>query len=460
MTRLYARILLSFWAVMIAVVIGAVGLTWLVLLERADDLGRAPASLGPAATRALSDGGEPGLVQWLEDAVRRHRDELHIYVVGPDGHELLGRPLPMRAQFALGRGAEYGRGEGPGEGPPPSPLAARLLPPRPLPVLVSAKGVEYRLVVIAHRGMLGPFEQPWARLGYFFVAILVTGIASLLLTRSISRPVRALGIAARSLAGGDLAARVAAPVSRRKDELGGLARDFDAMAVRLQELVDAKERLLQDVSHELRSPLARMRVALGLARQSGGDVGTQLDRIELEAERLDALIGQVLALSRLDARGDGQCRDAVDLGDLVDDIARDARFEAQARGVRVEWEPPRVPVRVEGDSALLASAIENVVRNALRYTREASTVVVALEADSARARVVVSDEGPGVPEAELARIFAPFHRVASSRGRDSGGDGLGLAITERVLRTHGGSARAVNRTGGGLVVTLELPRSA
>lgn len=465
MSRLYTRILLSFWAVMISVVIGAVGLTWIVLLERNDDLGRAPGHLSGPATQALSDAGEEGLTRWLRSAVAEHR-EFHIYVVGPNGQDLLGRPLPPRAAFMAGRRVEddarpQGMEPSRHERDVPSPLAARLLPPRPVPALVSANGVEYLLIVIPHQHALLPLEPPGARLSLLLVAVLVTGVASFWLTRSISRPVRALGDATRSLADGNLAARVAPQVSQRRDEFGHLARDFDAMAVRLQEQTDTKERLLQDISHELRSPLARMRVALGLARQQGGDVGVQLDRLEQEAERMNSLIAQVLALSRLSQREVGTHRAEVDLGDLVDGIARDAAFEAQARDVRVAWAPPSQAVTVAGDPALLASAVENVVRNALRYTPDASTVSISLDVlrtdTGPRARITVTDQGAGVPDSELKRIFLPFHRVAASRDRDTGGDGLGLAITDRVMSAHAGGASAMNQPGGGLRITLELP---
>ena len=456
MTRLYTRILLSLWGAMIVIVLGAVGLTWLVLLEHGDEMGRAPAHLAREATQALGTDGEHGLREWLAHVMAERR-EVHIFVVGPDGRELLGRPLPPRVAWLAGHRIEeqQTRSEAP---PPPSPLAARLLPPRPVPVLVSANGAEYMLIVVPHHGMFAPFEQPWARVAFLLLAIVVTGVASLWLTRSVSRPVAALGAATRELATGNLAARVAAPVSSRRDELGGLARDFDAMAGRLQQQVDAKERLLQDISHELRSPLARMRVALGLARQSGSSTGLQLDRIEQEAERLNALIGQLLTLSRLGSDGASIAAEPVDLGDLIDTIAHDAAFEGQARGIRVDWLPPDVGVTVRGDPALLASAIENVVRNALRYTPQQSTLSLAVAPlGTERLAVTVEDEGPGVPEAELKRIFAPFHRVAESRGRDTGGDGLGLAITDRVMQAHKGTARAENRPGGGLRVILELP---
>jgi two-component system sensor histidine kinase CpxA len=435
---LYARILLAFWAAIALVVIGAAGVTALVLMERADEWVTVPEVLGREAARALDDGGEAGLARWLQGVLARNLN-FDVYVVGPKG-ELLGRPLPARAERRL-RAPE----------PMPPLPGTRLLPARPLSVLIAADGSEYRLVVMGHRPTLGPLGLPTARWAVLLLALAITGAASFWLTRSITRPVAGLGAATRQLAGGRLETRVAPALVRRRDELGTLARDFDAMAQRLRALVEGKERLLADISHELRSPLARMRVALALARQSGGDVSTQLDRLETETERLDALIGQVLKLARLDARGPGTGLDAVDLGELVDGIARDAAFEAQPRGVRVDWSMPPKSVTVAGDAPLLASAVENVVRNALRYTAAGTTVTVQVQDPPA---VVVRDHGPGVPESELERIFEPFHRVAEARGRDSGGDGIGLAITSRVMRAHGGSASARNCPGGGLEVRL------
>jgi two-component system sensor histidine kinase CpxA len=268
---------------------------------------------------------------------------------------------------------------------------------------------------------------------------------------------RALGAATRDLAGGNLDARVAAQVSARADELGTLARDFDAMAARLRDLMRGREQLLRDVSHELRSPLARMRVAVGLARQPGSDAGRELVRLESEIERLDRLIGQVLHLARLDAAVRTELTDSVDLVELIDGIARDAAFEAQPRSVTVAWQPPAAAPPVRGNPAWLASAIENVVRNAVRYTAAGSAVELAVAHDAERVHIVVRDHGPGVPASELTHIFEPFHRVAESRTRETGGDGIGLAITARVLAAHGGSARAENAPGGGLRVTLSLP---
>ena len=468
MRHLYTRIFLSFWAVLVLVVAGTVAVTWLVLVERSDALPRATTALVAQADAALHAGGEEGLRRWLA-ARDASPAELHVVVVDERGCELLGRRLPafLAHHFHLQPDAvpfpdaaappPEPRGPLPALGPatlhgPPYWLAPS--------VITGADGRSYDVFVLplrAHVGVLGVPESRWAVL---LLAILVTGTASWLLARSITRPVSALGIATRDLAAGNLDVRVQPAVSARRDELGALSRDFDAMAARLRETLRGRERLLGDISHELRSPLARMRVALGLARQHGSDVGRQLARLDAETERLDRLIGQVLQLSRLDAGAGTLSFEDVDLTELVDAIARDAAFEAQARDVRIDWQAPARELRVRGVAPLLASAVENVVRNAVRYAAPGSAVAIALEEGAGALRVLVRDHGPGVPEAELARIFEPFHRVADSRARESGGDGVGLAITARVMKAHGGHASAANAPDRGLIVTLELPRPA
>jgi two-component system sensor histidine kinase CpxA len=473
---LYARVFLSFWIVTILIVAGAVVVTRLVLTQRADELPRVSTRLVMEAAQALGEGGEPRLVEWLRGA-RADVPDVRVFAVDRDGRELLGRPLPAWYEHRLRRGdadrwaeataragAEaYSWPEGvalalPEFAPVPgTPLGVRVLAPQHLPLLVTPDGREYGILVVPPSTRFGPFGLPETRWATFLLALFVTGVASWLLTRSITAPVAALGSATRALASGDLSARVAPRVAARRDELGVLARDFDAMSARLRELLQAKERLLRDISHELRSPLARMRVALGLVRQPGSDASLQLDRLEREIERLDQLIGHVLSLSRLDARATRLRRERLDLGELCESIARDADFEGQARGVRVEWQPPSAPTSIVGDAQLLASAIENVVRNALRYTADGTAVEIAVTSAAGRARIAVRDRGPGVPASELERIFEPFYRVSESRGRDSGGDGVGLAITARVLAAHGGTASASNRADGGLEVVLELP---
>jgi two-component system sensor histidine kinase CpxA len=224
----------------------------------------------------------------------------------------------------------------------------------------------------------------------------------------------------------------------------------------VRNLIASKEDLLRGMSHELRSPLARLRVALGLARRPGEDVPKQLDRIELEAERLDTLIGQMLQLSSLRAAEPVLSRDEVELQTLLTEVVEDARLEASATNKRVECTCSANLV-VEGDQRLLRSAIENVLRNAVRFTAPGSAVIVNLVQQASNARITIEDSGPGVPEGELQLIFEPFYRVAESRDRDSGGTGLGLAITARIVALHGGKVTASNISNGGLRVRMDLP---
>jgi two-component system sensor histidine kinase CpxA len=239
-------------------------------------------------------------------------------------------------------------------------------------------------------------------------------------------------------------------------------RDFDAMAERIETLVKAQSRLLNDISHELRSPLARLNVALGLARQrSGPESASMLERIELEAGRLNELIGRLLTLARMEDGEQHVPSTPVLLDEVVLNVAEDAEFEAQARHCHVRSEIPAGSWGVRGDASLLHSAVENVVRNAIRYTREGTTVEIHLEktegAGRAEAVVRVTDCGSGVPAEALEKLFRPFYRLDDARGRQTGGVGLGLAITERAVRFHGGRVAAVNRAEGGLMVEIHLP---
>ncbi len=449
MRSLFARVFISFWAAMALIVAGAIAVTLYALAERAEDMPLRPARIVSEAAAALEQGGRAGLQTWLRR--RGGDDTLQAFVIDESGRELLGRTLPRRLMHHLRHRDE--RPERERTGP-----RARWLPPRPAPVLEGPAGDRYVFLFLPRRpGMLGPLSLPEARVGTLLLALVVTGLASWLLARSVTRPVGRLSAAARAIGAGRLEVRVAEGMGARRDEIGLLAREFDAMAERLRMLLAGRERLLRDVSHELRSPLARLQVALGLARQPGADLTLQLERIEREAGRLETLIAQVLRLSRLDAAVEQGRHEAVDLGELVRSVAHDAQFEADAAGTMVRVDGPAGPVQVQGDPELLRSAIENVVRNAVRYTDPARGVAIHCAVDGPRACVIVRDHGPGVPEADLERIFEPFYRVADDRTRASGGDGIGLAITARVLRSHEGSARARNLEQGGLEVVLELP---
>jgi two-component system, OmpR family, sensor kinase len=449
---LYGRFFLSLWAVTVLTLGGALALTWLIMTERPESRPADSAALLLKAAQTLDQTGEAGLTAWLRQ-LEQQSSTTRVWVIGPNGDDLLGRRLPPWIQSAL-RSPDGGIGT-------VSPLP--VLPSRPLPVLVARDGKHYGISVRPVRPryqpnfLFLPLEDRWLVL---LLAVMVTTVASLLLTRSIARPLRDLGRATRQLAGGALDTRVGHRIRSRSTEWVELARDFDAMANRMQSLVQTRDQLLRDVSHELRSPLARMRVALGLARQSGEDTSVAIERLDSEVERLDHLIGQVLNLARLESSAVTEPFEAVDLGDVIEDIVRDAAFEGLARGVTVRWQPPVEPCVIHGRAVWLASAVENVVRNALRYTQPDTSIDVALAVTPHRVEITVADRGPGVPAADLGRIFEPFYRVSTARERQSGGDGIGLAIVARVLQLHRGQATAAPRDGGGLVVRLTLPRGA
>jgi two-component system sensor histidine kinase CpxA len=295
------------------------------------------------------------------------------------------------------------------------------------------------------------------------IAIISSGLVCYFLSWYMTKPIVRLRAVARQLAAGDLTARTGAPANTRSSEVAGLMRDFDAMAERIETLLKAQSRLLNDISHELRSPLARLNVALGLARQREGmESVDMLDRIELEASRLNELIGRILTLARLEDGEQPVPETPVPLDDLVLSVTEDAEFEAQARHCHVHTSIPEGEWKVRGNASLLHSAVENVVRNAIRYTQEGTSVEVSLLRDEKPGRgqdavLRVSDSGPGVPPDALEKLFEPFYRLDDARGRQTGGVGLGLAITERAVRFHGGKVAAFNRDGGGLMVELRLP---
>ena len=293
------------------------------------------------------------------------------------------------------------------------------------------------------------------------VVLLITGLVCFALARYLATPVTRVRRAAQQIARGDLTARAAEKQARGRDELSGLTRDFDAMAERLEALVTAQTRLLGDVSHELRSPLARMNLALELARR--GDATKKdaaLDRIQRESARLEELIAELLTLSRLETGL--KLREGVPLvnvAELARDVAADADFEAARRQVRVTLSTELESAPVRGDSELLRRAIENVARNAVRHTDEGSTVEMTLDREGDCWTLSIHDHGPGVPETEMASIFQPFYRVESARERsiNENGTGLGLAIADRAARAHGGRIGARNALGGGLIVQIDLP---
>lgn len=298
-------------------------------------------------------------------------------------------------------------------------------------------------------------------LGYLRLAgLLLTAILlCYLLAMYLTRPIRKLRLATQRLAAGDLQTRVAPRLGRRRDELADLAADFDDMAERIESLITSQQRLSRDVSHELRSPLARMNVALGIAKQKASpEVAAQLERIENEADRLNQMIGRILTLSKLESGAEDYEKEPVDLMDVVASVAEDADFEARPLGKSVKMAGDGICV-VDGNEPLLRSAIENVLRNAVRYTKEGTAVNISVEPNNGRVKVLVRDHGGGVPADELVNLFRPFYRVGEARERATGGIGLGLAIANRAIAAHDGTISARN-VDDGLEIEISLRRSS
>jgi two-component system OmpR family sensor kinase len=465
MHSLFVRIFLLFWIAMALIVGGSIAITFTVAAreyEAPEPQRRSNAAI--QASEVLAKGGLAALKDWL-DANKNSLPDRDFYIVGPDGKDILGRRLSESAVRRLeffNRDVAGGAETRPFGPPPPG----NFRPPHFAPQIVGPDGSTYTVLLVLRRpSIFGALSLPGISLTILCIALAVSAVASWWLAQHLSAPIRRIQEGARALASEKLdlrteAVRVSAGLEGRKDELAVLARDFDAMADQLRANRAGITRLLRDISHELRSPLARMRLAVGLARHPAADLPRQLERLEREIERLDSLISQVLKLARLHGSDAAVEREKFDLDEVIEDVVRDANFEGAVKGCQVLL-AGAARATVNGNRELLSSAIENVLRNAVRYSPNGAAVDVSIERpDSAGLAIVIRDRGPGVPDGDLQRIFEPFYRVAESRDRDTGGEGIGLAITAQVMKAHGGSAAAANRAGGGFEVRLSLPRGA
>jgi two-component system, OmpR family, sensor histidine kinase CpxA len=453
MKSLFLKIFLSFWLAQ-ALIVALVVLATAVFRPQTESpfWDYIKTNTADQLVQAYETGGPAGLNSKIDQLGTTLR--LQAFLFDDQGKELAGRSAPYWAH-RLSRGLD----------PQALGWLQRFSPRRFVTQEVSAPDGRHYLMVaeVPPRPWLPLLRQkpPGTGLVILGLAVLVSGIVCYFLAGYLTSDVRRLRAATQQLAAGDLNARADAPKGRRRDEIAQLVRDFNTMAARLQDLVSAQSRLLNDISHELRSPLARLSVALGLAWQrSGPEAHSVLERIELEANRLNELIGRLLTLARLEGGEDAMRRTPISMNELVEDIAKDADFEAQSRHCRVHC-VIQDEVSVFGSAALLHSAIENVVRNAMRHTREGTDVEIRLVQEPGNgeeeAVVRVVDRGPGVPQESLDKLFRPFYRLDDARGRQTGGVGLGLAITERAVRLHGGTVRAANRPEGGLMVEIRLP---
>jgi two-component system sensor histidine kinase CpxA len=401
--------------------------------EPANTFSRGIVRITQRAQQALQMEGRKGLRDELLNIPRMTRS--HIYVVDDEENELLGRDSALEQLFERGTAMDTVDFQ-------------------------DADGASFRLFTVDRTPpatLLAPGPQGTAL--RLVAAALISALISYFLARSLVTPLEELRQASRKIAAGDLATRVSKTMPGRQDEIGQLATDFDVMASRLQTMQQANQRLMQDVSHELRSPLARLSVALEIARKKGaGEIQSEIDRIALESERLESLVNDVLGMLRESSVEVAKTDEELDLTVLLSDLVEVVNYEVPEGKPGIAWQAT-TPCAFQGDRELLWRAMENLLRNALRYTDPDKGVRLELVVNRRKTSVLleVRDFGCGVPEAELDKIFEPFYRVQESRDRGSGGHGLGLSIAINAVKRHGGSIAASNAPDGGLVVSINLP---
>ncbi|MGB7068259.1 MAG: ATP-binding protein [Pyrinomonadaceae bacterium] len=389
--------------------------------------------------------GQKGLLKFLE-RIRTSETMSEVDVVGPHGQVWAPEGVNVENYRTLVDKAFASGSVEIEVGPPESStaLSARHF--------LLSNGERYVLVVRWERPHPMPFfGETYLRYIRYAVLLVSSFILCWLLAKYLSSPIGKIRRATQKLAAGDLKTRVGDEVGNRRDELADLARDFDDMAERIESLITSQQRLSRDVSHELRSPLARLNVALEMAKQrSNGAAAPQLARIERESERLNEMIGRILTLSKLESGSRDFEHREISLSSLLKQIVADSDFEAQANGRSVRLIHSD-SYRIIGSESLLASAVENVLRNAVKYTREHTSVDVSLNVVGSRATLSVRDYGHGVPDDDLDKLFRPFYRVGEARERQTGGIGLGLSIAKRAVSAHNGSITAKNLDDGLLV---------
>lgn len=450
MSRLFWRIFVAFWSATILIILS---IAWITThhfeTERIPglEITRLQASLDEQLIIAARELSRPGATSRAQLQDIAEGDTYTIFLLDGNGHDVLGRPVPTHV-------LELARAD--------SSAVDTLSERMRRRSVVAVDGRPFVAVAVFAGSRFGPLfdRRPfrfWLPIG---IALSISALFSVLLAAYVVMPLERIRASTRRFAQGDLDARVGTLRLNRSYEISTLAGEFDTMAARIKVLVENNRRLVRDVSHELRSPLARLRVALELAR--GGDAARQtasFDRIEAEADRLDEMLSQAIELSRLETITTTVRGMPLALDELLDDVIGNASYEGVLQRRKVVFSE-REALTVPGSRDALSSAFENVVRNALAYTVANTTVEVRLHADRtdpSMAHISVRDHGPGVAESELVRIFEPFYRTDVARARASGGTGLGLAIARSAIENHGGTIRAHNAAGGGLEIAINLP---
>jgi two-component system sensor histidine kinase CpxA len=457
MRFIYLKIFVWFWVAMIAV-----GLTFGLVVAKTGD--QSPGNLwrqelatlllpqGERIVEVVEQRGARALGQYEDKSTGPFR--IHVHLLDDHGDDLGIEPSSPEIRELARRARQSGKVEF-ADDRKVREAAVRVDGP-------SGRRYVYALEINPPMSVPPPLNaSPRAQIIRILAVIGVAGFVCFWLARYITSPVSELRAATRALAGGNLRARIASSVCRRSDELGGLGIDFNAMAERMQSLLESQRRLLRDISHELRSPLTRLRVALDLAKE-GADSSSLLAhrRIELEAEKINEMIGNLLRLSRLEALTGPPDRSEIDLAQLVHQAADEATLEAMQKGRSVKVLQAE-SCTIAGNEDLLHSVLENLIRNAMRYTPEGTAVEIELSkqfsAGAWFAILTVRDHGPGVPPAHLTDIFEAFFRVENSRNSETGGTGLGLSIAQRAVHLHKGTIRAMNMARGGLKIEVRVP---
>lgn len=432
MGRLFWKSFAAFW---LALILAGVGVGSAVWVHRQASIDEAAERMAPRinfwldTTETVLSEGSPEATRRLLERWGHRRGAPPVLILDAQGRDITGRPLP-----------------------PPHEMDD--VPANARRVVTDPDGRTYEVMIHPERlNHERTDRKPPSPLIPLSAGLIASIAFSALLAWYVAKPIRALRRAFDAAARGELDTRVTPSMGGRRDEIADLGQDFDRMAAQLQAQINAQRRLLHDVSHELRSPLARMQAAIGLGRKNPAQLEATFDRLELESQRLDTLVGELLTLARLEAGANGH-QERMDLMELLADIAGDAQFEAQARGRDVHFEG-------EGEAwsmvqaTPLQRAFENVIRNAVKYTAEDTVVDVLAHSQGGWLTVDVIDRGPGVPAADLPDIFQPFHRGGDSSSIQ--GFGLGLAIAQRAMRAHQGSIEARNAPDGGLHMRMRLP---
>lgn len=444
-SSLYWRLLVSFCAVnMLALLFG--GFLTQRFIEYTTAVEINWASLAQGADQAYESGGSDALTEWSLQQ-RREGIEATLY---ENGGALSPIRMPSSVRGSLQNWLDEKRD--------------MVLQPWPnlyvaVQQVTGRDGHTRQLVALSrtHSRLRPQTRQTIFLASQAVLSLLFIGLVGWWAARSVARPVEAIRQATRRMASGELSARVGSEGQRAHDELAQLARDFDAMAERIEALVTHDRSVLQDLSHELRSPLARLHLILDLAQRSEdpADAARYFRQAEQEITRLDQMTGEMLALSRLEGDIPGEHRDRIDVAALLQECVQRAALEAQARRIVLSLAPSPTPVSVSGSALLMERAFDNLIANAIKFSPDEGKVELAVRQGDGAAICTIRDHGPGVPEAELPSLFRPLFRGSNASRAE--GHGLGLAIVQRVARAHGGDVEARNAEGGGLQVELTLP---